>query len=126
MILVAKTRGPLSVDRVSGPELLKSAVLNLSLQSQVHRRQHGMRVMVMMAMMEMRLHAESIRARGGSGQYFSGEIASDILRGVYWDFGWSGIAWIGATVCAYFQQKIFLTWELGTLSVGRLRGKFPI
>jgi hypothetical protein len=35
----------------------------LSLQSQVHRRRHAMRVMVV-AMMEMRLHAESIKALG--------------------------------------------------------------
>jgi len=54
-----KTKSPLSVDRVSGPELLKTACLELSLQSQVHRRRHAMRMMVV-AMMEMRLHAKSI------------------------------------------------------------------
>ena len=126
MILVAKTRGPLSVDRVSGPELLKSAVLNLSLQSQVHRRQHAMRVMVMMAMMEMRLHAESIRARGGGGQCFSAGMASDILRGVYWDFGWSRSWEFALFIPWILPAKIFLAGELGILSVGRFRGKFPI
>jgi len=98
---VVKTKSPLSVDRVSGPELLKCC-LGLSLQSQVHRRRNAMRVMVV-AMMEMRLHAERIRAMGEVVNIFRLEsLAIFCVEGIGILDG-ADLVRICAAVCGYFR-----------------------
>jgi hypothetical protein len=60
------TKSPLNVFRVSGPKLLKSAGYFTSAISGAHRRHRAMRVMVMMAVMEVRRHIFDNHTRNGS------------------------------------------------------------
>ena len=82
-----------------------------------------MRVMMVVAMMEMRLHAESIRAMEEVVNIFQLEVLAIFCVECIGILDGADLAWIRASLCGYLPQKIFLRVELNILSVGVFSGK---